>query len=187
MKTLIPLLAALSLASSPAPAQSLWGQIQQSHIDGNVPSAEEFKPLLERDLLAYFQRIGRNDSSSVTYEFLRDEPTQSGVGSPKFYLWVRVLAGSAMIDEGAVSVAAVERIKFEILNFISRTDIQGTPSQIAEIFPAIWWRQFFYAPRLGDAELLPQMAQKIGIHALPKYDALNVSGRTNNEGSRRNS
>lgn len=137
MKPLILLFAALPLASSPLSAQNLWGQIQQSHIDGNVPSAAEFEKLLQRDLLAYFQRIGRNEASGVTYELLRNEPTQSGVADPKYYLWVRIFAGSEVIDEGAVRVAALERTHFEILNFLPQANIKAQPSQVGVIFPAL--------------------------------------------------
>lgn len=50
MKNVLTLLAAITLCCSQAFAQS---SIQQSHIEANVPSASEFRTLLERDLLAY--------------------------------------------------------------------------------------------------------------------------------------
>jgi hypothetical protein len=62
--------------------------VAQSHIDANVPSAEQFHSLLKRDLQAFFSN--RHGSSvTVSYELLRDGPTQTGIAYPKYYAWVK--------------------------------------------------------------------------------------------------
>lgn len=110
--------------------------LQQSHIEANVPSQQNFGPLLQRDLLAYFKSTGVASASSVEYQLLRKEPTQSGVAYPKFYAWVKVNSGSQLLLEGAVRVAAIEQKKFEVTNFLPRKQVQGVPSEVSAIFPS---------------------------------------------------
>ena len=106
--------------------------IQQSHIDGNVPAPADFHRLLQRDLDAYF----RGKGSSVRYEMLRDGPTQSGVAYPKFYAWVSITpstSGSPL--EGAVRLAAIDKLKFEVTEFYSTDAMRSSPEQIYAVFP----------------------------------------------------
>ena len=62
--------------------------LAESHIAANVPSTNDFRPFLIRDLTAYLKPT-HGDKLKVDYELLRDGPTQSGVAYPKFYVWLR--------------------------------------------------------------------------------------------------
>ena len=110
--------------------------LQQSHIEANVPSQQNFGPLLQRDLLAYFKSTGDASALSVEYQLLRNEPTQSGAAYPKFYAWVKVNSGGQLLLEGAVRVAAIEKKKFEVTNFLTRKRIQGAPREVSAVFPS---------------------------------------------------
>lgn len=113
--------------------QQQIAELQRSHIDGNVPDNAQFDDFLVRDLSAFFQSMG--DMITVDYKLLRDEPTQVGVSYPKYYLWVRVYSHGQLVEQGAARVAAVEKIRFEILPFVSQAQIQTDPSEIEQIFP----------------------------------------------------
>lgn len=130
------LVAMLSLSSLAALAQSPLEDIQASHIEANVPAQGSFDVFLKRDLLAYFRGTETTPTTSLEYELLRDAPTQSGVSYPKYYLWVRVRSGSSVLKEGAARVAAIERKRFEVTNFMSRSSIQSSPSEVGAVFPA---------------------------------------------------
>ena len=108
--------------------------VYQSQVNGNVPSAENFDHFLSRDLTAYFQK-DKGATVTVRYELLRPYPTQLGVGSPKYYLWIKVYDGVKLINEGAVKVAAIEKIEFEILRFMPLQQIRTDPSQVDRLFP----------------------------------------------------
>jgi hypothetical protein len=129
-------LTAASLLSfdNPSVAQSV-ADIQASHIAGNVPPASEFDVLLSRDLTAYFTSLGASHPR-VTYELLRNGPTQTGIAYPKYYLWVVVVEDGGGPRTGAVRVAAIERTRFEVTHFVSRGEILEKPSLLASIFPA---------------------------------------------------
>jgi len=133
MKNILTLLAIITLGCAQAFAQS---SIQQSHIEANVPSPSEFKPLLERDLLAYFRASGVPSATAVQFKLLRDGPTQSGVAYPKYYAWVRAVAGSQTLTEGAARIAAIQRTRFEITHFIPSQEIKSNPSEVGSTFPA---------------------------------------------------
>jgi hypothetical protein len=109
---------------------------QQSHIDGNVPPRESFTQFLQRDLLAFFRAGNTPSATSVEYSLLRESATQSGVTFPKFYAWVKVFAGSTVIQEGAVRLAAVNRTHFEVTNFLSAQQVIASPSDVSSIFPS---------------------------------------------------
>jgi hypothetical protein len=104
--------------------------IQESHIRDNVPDAANFDRFLQRDLTAYFS------GANVTFELLRREPTQSGVAYPKFYAGVRAVASGAPPVEGAVRIAAENREKFVVTDFLSAQEIRANPDQVYAIFPA---------------------------------------------------
>ena len=108
--------------------------VQASHIEGNAPARGDFERLLKRDLTAYFLP-NPSEGAEVEYEFLRDGPTQSGVSYPKYYLWVRVKARGSIRQEGAVRLAAIDRERFEVTDFLSREQISSNPSQIHQVFP----------------------------------------------------
>ena len=67
---------------------------------------------------------------------LRDAPTQAGVSHPKFYLWVKAYAAAQLIDEGAVRAAAMNGDRFEVLAFLSKTEIVAKPERALRGFPA---------------------------------------------------
>lgn len=110
--------------------------LQQTHIDGNVPLRGSFTQFLQRDLLAFFRAGNAPSATSVEYSLLRDSATQSGVSFPKFYAWVKVFAGSTVIQEGAVRLAAVNRTHFEVTNFLSAQHVIARPSDVSSIFPS---------------------------------------------------
>jgi hypothetical protein len=119
-----------------ARAQSPLADIQKSHIEANMPTKESFDTFLHRDLLAYFHTMGAKTVSHVEYQLLREGPTQSGVAYPKYYLWVKALSANSILYEGAMRVAAIEHTRFEVMHFLSRSQIQTSPSEVGTVFPA---------------------------------------------------
>ena len=104
--------------------------IANSHIEANVPASSQFSSLLTRDLQSYFQ------APRVDFELLRQGPTQTGISYPKYYLWVRVRNSSGSLSsEGAVRVAAIDQVRFEVTNFLSAQEIRVTPAVVEQIFP----------------------------------------------------
>ena len=130
------LIAFLILVSSSTGAcqSSVIDSIAQSHIDGNVPEQKDFDNFLKRDLAAYFKNVVGKDVI-VEYELLRNAPTQSGVAFPKFYLWIKVKEKDNLIEEGAVRVAAIDKKRFEITNYLKRLDIETDIDQVYKVFP----------------------------------------------------
>ena len=99
-----------------------------------MPVGPDFRKFLLRDLEAYFAGVtGRRVRTE--YELLRDAPTQSGVAYPKFYAWVRLFGGETLVDEGAVRVAAIDRVRFEVTDYVSRSRIVREPRSVEPIFP----------------------------------------------------
>jgi len=125
--------ALLACFSLPALSQSA---LQSSHIEANVPPSESFEPFLRRDLLAFFNAPGASTVTRVEFKLLREAPTQSGVAYPKYYLWVKSFAGSALQQEGAARVAAIDRKRFEVTNFLSKAQVQSAPTEVSSVFPA---------------------------------------------------
>ena len=81
----------------PSSQQKIFTDIQKSHIDGNVPDQSQFDSLMKRDLEKYFSATF--GQISVKWEYLRHGATQSGVASPKYYLWIRVYNGDKLLSE----------------------------------------------------------------------------------------
>lgn len=128
----------LALAAAPCVSacdQSAAQDIQGSHIADNVPDVGQFDLLLVRDLSSYFASKGMS-RPQVAYKLLRTGPTQSGVAYPKYYLWVSAVSDSGQTMSGAARVAAIERLRFEITDFVSRDDVLQKPAALASIFPA---------------------------------------------------
>jgi hypothetical protein len=128
------LLTLLLAAAQPTPEQAIQ-DVQRSHIEGNVPGPAEFDKLLRRDLAGYFAQARKKKKIAVDFELLRDGPTQSGVSYPKFYAWVRVAGGRSPADRGAVRLAAIEKKRFEITDFVSEQAIRNDPEEIFRLFP----------------------------------------------------
>jgi hypothetical protein len=116
-------------------APQTLASVQESHIAANAPADEEFEALLMRDLGAYFASQGMTDPQ-VRYELLRRGPTQSGVAYPKYYVWVSAESASGDTMAGAMRVAAVDRIRFEVTDYVSRQEVLTNPDAIASVFPA---------------------------------------------------
>jgi hypothetical protein len=123
-----------SLLAQPGAEQAMR-DIQRSHIDANLPDSADFEAFLSRDLTAYFTNA-RNKSVSIEYEPLRKGPTQSGVAYPKFYIWVTIAGGKSPLDRGAVKVAAIEKKRFEVVEFVSEDAVRSDPNAIDRVFPA---------------------------------------------------
>lgn len=69
---------------------------------------------------------------------LRAAPTQSGVSYPKYYAWVMVKSGTGVIlVQGAVRLAAIEKVRFEVTSFISSKEIQAAPEKLNPVFPSL--------------------------------------------------
>ena len=108
--------------------------VAESYIDGDVPEAKDFKPFLVRDLTTYLKRkLG--EGVIVDYELLRDVPTQVGVASPKFYLWLKAIKPDKTVIEGAARVAALDKKEFNVTTFLTRDEIRAKPDDLARIFP----------------------------------------------------
>jgi hypothetical protein len=126
---------ACSQPVTPAEAEQAITQVQASHIQGNVPDGPEFARLLERDLNAHFAARGVANVATRA-EPLREGATQSGAAYPKFYFWVQVFSGRGLVNSGAARAAAVQKLRFEITDFLSAEEIINEPERVASIFPA---------------------------------------------------
>lgn len=145
MNSSLATLLALVLIGATSPAVALEGsgefrvqsmpELQSAHIAAHVPIGGDFEALLVRDLAAYFVRQGIT-APVVTYELLRDAPTQSGVSFPKFYVWVSATASNGSVVDGAARVAAIDRTHFEITDFVSRDKIVTQPDSLDLVVPA---------------------------------------------------
>jgi len=104
------------------------------HVEAYSPDAAHFDDFLARDTQAYFsKRQGR--PVTVRYEYLRQGPTQSGIGFPRYYIWVQIFADGREINAGAVKVAGVGKDRFEITDFLSRGMILDVPGRLDAVFP----------------------------------------------------
>ena len=110
--------------------------IQLSHIEANVPDAADFESLMMRALLAYFRSNGLPRVDRVEFKLLRDAPTQTGISFPKYYAWVTVFEGDAEVQQGAVRLAAVEKRRFEITDFVSRSQAHSNTTSLETLFPS---------------------------------------------------
>ena len=110
--------------------------VADSHIDGNVPSQDSFLPILRRDLTAYFDSIGFN-TDSIDFSPLRGGVTQTGIGFPKFYVWIRLLAADSTVQEGAATVAAVQRQRFFVADYVPEALIRNGLVSLDTIFPKL--------------------------------------------------
>jgi len=114
--------------------QRMFEDIQKSHLDANIPDQFQFDSLLKRDLEKYFSK--KSKPVVVKWEFLREVATQSGVAYPKYYLWTKVYTEDKLSKEGAVRVAAIDKIRFDITDFVSIKEIKNHSQDIYAIFPS---------------------------------------------------
>jgi hypothetical protein len=108
--------------------------ITSSHVDVNVPKPDDFNAFLERDVAAYFSNRGI-DVARVEHEMLREGPTQTGIAYPKFYVWVRAIDKAGSVEEGAARIAAMDQVRFEVTDYLSKEDILSNPAAIDSVFP----------------------------------------------------
>ena len=108
---------------------------QRSHVDANVPDEKDFDAILKREITAYV--TDRDDKGiSVTVELLRNAPTQSGVALPKFYVWiVKRDAKGAVMEEAAARIAAVEKKRFDVIQYYTKKRIVAEPDLVKKVFP----------------------------------------------------
>ncbi len=132
MKLLLICIGALVFSPMGALAQA---DVQRSHIEANVPPAGQADAILQRDLSAYFVKVMGRPVISVQTTALRDGPTQSGASYPKFYFWVQAVADGGVLAEGAVRVAAIDRVRFAVTDFQSKESIRVAPDQVGKVFP----------------------------------------------------
>lgn len=109
--------------------------IQNSHIEANVPSENEFKRIMNRDLLAYSKTSISASSTLVEFKLLRNGPTQSGTSFPKYYVWLQVFNGENLLKQGAARTAAINQERFQVTDFITSEQIKAAPDEVANVFP----------------------------------------------------
>lgn len=117
-------------------AQSLQDSIAESHIQANVPETADFNKFMERDLKAYFAKQ-TGQAVQIRFELLREAPTQTGVAYPKFYLWVIHTNKNKSAQEGAVRVAAIEKQRFEVIDYMSASEIKKNSDAVYRVFPRL--------------------------------------------------
>lgn len=110
--------------------------IQQSHVNSNIPPSEYFHNYLRRDLTSYFSKQF-NKTIFVDYKILRNKPTQIGIGWPKYYLWAEIKDSGTIVSEGAVQVAAMDKVKFEVFQFIAAEEINKSSKKLNRYFPSV--------------------------------------------------
>ncbi len=111
-------------------------KVQASHISANVPPDASFLVLLTRDVQTYLG-AHKLPSKGLEIELLRKEPTQSGVSYPKYYVWIRAVDEAGRHLEGAMRVAAIDRVRFDVTDFTPAASIRSDPTSLASIYPAL--------------------------------------------------
>src|SRR5262249_9071060 len=113
---------------------SVIDSIAESHIRENVPDKDVFDGFLKRDLEKYFKEV-KKKAATIEYEVLRKEPTQVGISYPKFYAWVVIREGETIIEEGAVRLAAIDKERFDVAQYLDRAEIERDPEKVYDAFP----------------------------------------------------
>jgi hypothetical protein len=124
----------LLVGSCIASCQSIGDSIADSHIRANVPDENDFDAFLKRDLESYFKDLKKKDIV-VEYQLLRDRPTQSGTAFPKFYVWITVKENDTLLEDGAVRVAAMEKKRFGVYDYLTRAEIERDWDKVYQTFP----------------------------------------------------
>ena len=124
----------LLVGANNAACQSIGDSIADSHVRANVPEEKDFVTFLKRDLESYFNEL-KNKNVVVEYYLLRDGPTQSGTAFPKFYVWVMLEENGTILEDGAVRVAAIDKKRFEVLDYLSRPEINQDIDKVYQVFP----------------------------------------------------
>ena len=118
-----------------------------SHIERHVPAPNDFAKILARDVREYLSKK-EGQVLVAEFELLRDAPTQSGVAYPKFYAWVRGMDDQKKtVVEGAMRLTAIEKKRFEVIDFLSKSEIIAASDRVESVFPRI---------------LIPKVKEKVG-------------------------
>jgi hypothetical protein len=134
MKTVIVSSTVLALIlTAGCRAQDTGNGIAESHIEGNVPASQDFDAYMKRDLASFLCEGG--EDCHVEYSLLREGPTQTGISYPKFYVWVFCSRQDKLLKQGAARVAAIDRQRFQVTDFLSREQILASPQKVGTIFP----------------------------------------------------
>lgn len=129
------LLALMLAAALAACSQNPLSKALASHVDENVPDAADFDRILKRDITAYMTDGGDRDVS-VSVELLRDRATQSGVALPKFYIWIEKRdAAGLLLESAAARIAAIEKKRFDVVQYYDRKRILTEPELMQKVFP----------------------------------------------------
>jgi|GEM_PF-4637543 hypothetical protein len=55
---------------------------------------------------------------------------------PSNYIWVKVRNSfGGLVSEGAVRVAAIDQVRFEVTNFLAAQEIRADPTTVQQVFP----------------------------------------------------
>ena len=124
--------------------------VAKSHIDANVPDEKDFDSILRRDITQYV--TDKDDKEiSVTVELLRNAPTQSGVALPKFYCWIEKRdAKGVVMEQAAARIAAVEKKRFEVIQYFEKERIIAEPDLMKKVFPAEVYEKILTKIRPGE-------------------------------------
>jgi len=115
--------------------ERMMSELHVNHISANVPPDADFMVLLQRDIRAYLVANGL-PSKNVEIEPLRKGPTQSGVSYPKYYVWIRAVDETGHHIEGAMRIAAIDRVRFDIADFTPAASIRSDPTLLDSTYPA---------------------------------------------------
>lgn len=95
---------------------------------------------MRRDLAKYFKdKTGKQ--FEVNYELLREKPFQAGKkypsAYPRFYLWIKLYENNTLVNKGAARVAAIEKKRFEVINFADKKRIEKENYDALLLFPIV--------------------------------------------------
>ena len=89
---------------------------------------------IKNSLNDFFKAKHGNDVT-LEIEYLRKHSTITGVGLPKYYIWVVVTTHKAVKEEGVVRLAVTHEHQVDITHYFSKKEILGKITQIKEVFP----------------------------------------------------
>jgi hypothetical protein len=111
----------------------VFSEVRESNVVGNVPEPQDFDRFLKRDLEAYFA-LPSGKRVTVTYELLRDGPSQAGAAYPKYYAWVEAFDGDKRTQSGVVRVGAVDKAYSYVTDYLTVDDIRRDPAHVQRMF-----------------------------------------------------
>jgi len=109
-------------------------KLSRSHIDGNAPAEKDFDVFLKCDLTKHFRTFWHN-SPRVECDLFFKLPTQTGLGYPHYYAWLTVYHGNRVALSGAADLIAEGKTKFEVDDFLNKSEIARNPDCLKKVFP----------------------------------------------------